>query len=100
MPPDFLAEDVAVIELQVGQVSTLESLRRAVVPPFVLVVPFLELPAGVRLLGQERLEGEGVHGCVFTVMATDPIDGELRVGFRDLRSGKVLVDKRIACHSR
>jgi len=98
--PAFRAEDIDGIDLPVGQARTLESLRQAVVPPFILVVPFVELPAGVQLVRQDRLDEDGVHGCVFTLMATSPGIGELRVGFRDLRSGQVLRDKRIAVRAR
>lgn len=67
-----------------GEVRTLESLRQAVVPPFVLIVPFIEAPEGIKVLGQQNLEEEGVHGCVYELEAVAPGRGWMRIGFRDL----------------
>jgi len=83
------------IDLIVGEARTLESLRQAVVPPFVLIVPFLELPPFVRQLGQDGLAEDGVHGCVYAIEAEAPGAGPLRVGFRDLRTGTVVKEKTL-----
>lgn len=84
----------------VGQDLTLESLRQAVVPPYVMVVPFVRLPPGLLLVRQDRLDEDGIHGCVFTLRATAAVEGDLRVGFRDLRSGEELLVKTIGVSAR
>jgi hypothetical protein len=92
---DYSAADVVHIDMKVGDIRTLESLRQAVVPPYVMIIPFLELPACVELVSQKDFEGEGVHGCVFTLRATAAGEGVLRVGFRDVRTGNVVIEKSI-----
>jgi hypothetical protein len=92
---DYYATDVDCIELSVGEICTLESLRQAVVPPYVMIVPFLELPAGIVLVRQDNLDEDGIHGCVFTLRAVAVCEGVLRVGFRDLRKGNVVFEKSI-----
>lgn len=92
---DYRASDVDYIEMRVGEVLTLESLRQAVVPPYVMIVPFIELPPTMELVRQDNLEEEGVHGCTFTLRATAVGEGTMRVGFRDLREGKVALAKQI-----
>lgn len=92
---DYRASDVENIEMRIGETSTLESLRQTVVPPYVLILPFIELPAGVELVRQDNLNEEGVHGCVFTLHAVTAGEGTLRVGFRDLRTQDVIKQKYI-----
>jgi hypothetical protein len=92
---DFRAGEVQEIDLKVGETRTLESLRQAVVPPYVMIVPFLELPPGVELVRQEGLDEDGVHGSIFTLRATVAGDGILHVGFKDLREGNVVIEKSI-----
>lgn len=93
--PDLRAKDLAHLDMVVGQDLTLESLRLAVVPPYVMVVPFVHLPPGVLLVRQDRLDEDGIHGCMFTLRATAAGEGVLRVGFRDLRSDEELLVKTI-----
>jgi hypothetical protein len=92
---DYRAKDVDHIELKVGEVRTLESLRQAVVPPYVMIIPFLELPPGVELLRQDNLEEDGINGSIYTLRATNAGEGTLRVGFRDLRTKQVVIEKSI-----
>ena len=92
---DYRAGDVGQIEMRVGEIRTLESLRQAVVPPYVMIVPFLELPAGVDLVRQDSLDEEGIHGCVFTLRGAAAGEGVLRVGFRDLRKGNIVAERSI-----
>jgi hypothetical protein len=92
---DFRAADVSRIEIRLGETRTLESPRQAVVPPFVMILPFIELPSFVNLVRQDNLNEEGVHGCTFTLRGIAAGDGRLRVGFRDLRSGQVVIEKTI-----
>jgi hypothetical protein len=93
---DYRASDVDRIEMRVGETRSLDSLRQAVVPPYVMIVPFLELPTGLELVRQDNLDEEGVHGAVFTLHATRAGNGTLRVGFRDIREGKVVIEKTVA----
>jgi hypothetical protein len=92
---DFRAGEVERIDLKVGETRTLESLRQAVVPPYILIVPFLEMPPMLELVHQVGLDEDGVHGAVFTLRATAAGEGFLQVGFRDLREGKVVIEKSI-----
>ena len=62
----FRASDVDFIDMKVGEPITFESLRQAVVPPYVLIKPFIELPAFVSLVNQAGLNEDGIHGAVFT----------------------------------
>jgi hypothetical protein len=92
---DYRAEDVEHIEIGVGGTFTLDSLRQAVAPPYVLVVPVLELPPVLELLREDGPEGEGVHGVTYALRAVATGHGALRVGFRDLRSGSIVREKTI-----
>jgi hypothetical protein len=92
---DFRATEVQRIDLKVGEARTLESLRQAVTPPYLLILPFIELPPFVQVLRQDNFDEEGVHGCVFTLVGKTPGDEALRVGFRDLRTGQVVIEKSI-----
>lgn len=92
---DFRAGDVDQIDLPVGEDRTLESLRQAVVPPFVMIVPFVELPESVELVRQDGLDEDGVHGCIFTLRGLAVDASTLRVGFRDLRTSKVVIERTI-----
>ena len=92
---DYRATDVGSFEMKVGETHTLESLRQAVVPPYVMIVPFLELPDEVKLVRQDNLNEDGIHGCVFALRAVAVGEGVLRVGFRDLRKGDVVIEKSI-----
>lgn len=92
---DYRAADVERIEMKVGEIRTLESLRQAVVPPYVMIVPFLELPVEVKLVRQDNLDEEGIHGCTFTLRAMVVGEGVLRVGFRDLKKSNIVIEKSI-----
>jgi len=92
---DFRATTSDHISLTVGETRTLESLRQAVVPPFVLILPFVELPPFVRLLSQDKFEEDGIHGCLYTIEATGPGSDSLRIGFRDLRTRQVVKERTI-----
>lgn len=92
---DHRAEEIERIAIGVGQTTTLDSLRQAVAPPHVLLVPVLDLPPILEMLRQDGPEGEGVHGVTYTLRAVAPGQGLLRVGFRDLRSGSMVREKTI-----
>ena len=92
---DYSAADIEHLDMRIGEIRTLESLRQAVVPPYVLIIPFLELPGEVELVSQDHLEEDGIHGCVYTLRAKAKGKGMLRLGFRDLRTGNVVIEKSI-----
>ena len=81
----FRAEQVDSLEVDAGETFKLESLRQAVVPPYVNLMPFIELPQGVIEVARESLEEDGVHGVTFVLKADVPVKGELILGFKDLR---------------
>ena len=89
----YYAEEVEVIELAVGETFALESLREAVRPPYLMLLPFVEVPAGVEVLEQRALGVEGVHGVTFVLRATRRLDEALTVGFRDVRTGEITSEK-------
>jgi hypothetical protein len=91
----FRAADVDSIEIKVGENITFESLRQAVVPPYVLIKPFIELPPFVSLISQTGLEEDGIHGAKFVFQANIKGEGTLRVGFQDIKSGKAVIEKSI-----
>ena len=81
----FRAERVDSIVVDVGETFKLESLRQAVVPPYVALMPFIELPRGVVEVDQESLEEDGIHGVIHLLRAEVSVKGELTLGFKDLR---------------
>lgn len=82
------AQKVNDLELMVGEEVLLESLRVAVAPPYLMLMPFIELPKGMKVEGQDALEEDGVHGCVYHIRATAPVDADIAIGFRDMQTGK------------
>jgi hypothetical protein len=89
------AEDLDELHMSVGERVDLESLRAAVVPPHLMLMPFLEAPEGISVEGQHGLDEDGVHGSVYELRADRPGTGELVVGFRDLRTQEVTHRKAI-----
>jgi hypothetical protein len=89
------AEDLDELHLSVGDRVDLESLRAAVVPPHLMLLPFLEAPDPIAVEGQHGLDEDGVHGSVYELRADKPGTGELVVGFRDLRTQEVTHRKAI-----
>lgn len=81
------AEELRQLRLSVGERVTLESLREPVVPDTLMLEPFLDLPANVRLVDQSPLDEDGVVGAAFHLEATDSGTGTATVGFRDESTG-------------
>lgn len=98
--PDFRSTETDRIEVRVGQTFRLESLRQAVVPPFVMLMPFIDLPDFLTREGEEPPFEDGIHGSVFVLQATKAGTGSLRVGFRDLQTDAVTHEKTIAVEAR
>lgn len=89
------AEDLNALRLQVGERVDLESLRAAVIPPHLMLLPFVEVPETIEVEGQDRVEEDGVHGAVFHLLAHTVGEGVLVVGFRDLRTLEVTHRKAV-----
>lgn len=94
--PDYHATDITSLTLKAGEVVRLESLRQAVVPPYVMIMPFAEFPDCLEVERQDALEEDGVHGCVYTLKGKQAGRGQLRLGFKDLRSGQIVKEKQLA----
>jgi hypothetical protein len=91
----YHAEEIEQIELVVGQPIMLESLRESVRPPYLMLLPYIETPTGVNVQEQQRLDEDGIHGCIFVIEATKPVNDTLTVGFRDMQTGAVTHTKKI-----
>ena len=91
----YQAETVTQLNLMVGDRVQLESLRQAVVPPYIMLMPFLTLPDEIQLERQTVLDEEGVHGCTYELLVKAPCHDVMELGFRDLKSGEITHQKRI-----
>jgi hypothetical protein len=89
------AENVNAIDLKVGEKLDLESLRAAVTPSQLMLMPFVETPAEMEVEGQDGLGEDGVHGSIFHLAARRAGRGQMVVGFKDLRTSEVTHRKTI-----
>jgi hypothetical protein len=96
----YAATDTTTITVRAGETFVLESLRQPVVPPYVLIIPFLEGPPSLRILNQQPLDEDGIHGCTYTLAVDEPGTSVLHSGLRDLRTGQVTHDTTITLHVR
>jgi hypothetical protein len=94
------AENIDRLEIPVGGSVDLESLRQAVVPPHLMLMPFLEVPDEISIEGQTALDEDGVHGCVYRLRAKASFEGQITIGFRDLQTGEVTHRKVITARIR
>lgn len=90
------AAEISQLKMKCGETIKMESLKKAVAPPFLMIIPFIELPDFVELARQDNLEEEGVHGCIFTLKALKPGKGKIITGFNDLKTGTPVLKKRIS----
>jgi hypothetical protein len=91
---EFLrSEEIKEINMRVGDRILLESLRQAVVPPYLMIMPFNVLPDFIRCAESRPLEEDGVHGTIFVLDALASGQGSLTIGFKDLQSGEVTHQK-------
>ena len=91
----YRAELTDSLSIPVGTIVQLESLRQAVVPPYLMLMPFIEVPDEVVVEGQIALDEDGVHGCVYLLRAAAACDGKATIGFRDIQTGQVTHHKVI-----
>ena len=85
----YRAEKIDELDIPVGATVRLESLRQAVVPPYLMLMPFIEVPDGIVVEEQRALDEDGVHGCVYVLRAAAAGEGDLAIGFRDMRTNQV-----------
>ena len=89
-PLDFYrAETTDSLSIPVGTTVKLESPRQAVVPPYLMLMPFIRVPDGIVVEERHPLGEDGVHGCVYHLRAAEASEGEIIVGFRDMQTSEV-----------
>ncbi len=93
------AEDINEIQVNVGDKIFLESLRQAVVPPYLMIMPFYDLPEFFQFVEARPLDEDGVHGTVFVFDVKSSGQGELTVGFKDMQNGTITHKKVLRCSS-
>ena len=91
----YRAELVDTIRLAVGTTVQLESLRQAVVPPYYMLMPFIEVPDCIVVEGQQSLEEDGIHGCIYILRSVAVCEGEITIGFRDMQTHEITHSKAI-----
>ena len=91
----YRAEEISDLKMNKDSSVQLESLRQPVIPPYLMLMPFIELPEGVVMETQINLEEDGVHGCIFQLAARSACRGKIRIGFRDMQSGETTHQKDI-----
>lgn len=85
----YRAELVDNLNFPVGTAVKLESLRQAVIPRYLMLMPFIEVPDGIVVEEQFALDEDGVHGCIYLLRAAAACDGDIFIGFRDIQTDKV-----------
>lgn len=93
------SEDIDEIQVNVGDRVLLESLRQAVVPPYLMIMPFYVLPEFIHFVESRPLDEDGVHGTIFVLDVKAAGQGELTVGFKDMQSGNITHQKVLPCTS-
>lgn len=91
----YRAELIDNLHIPVGVTVKLESLRQAVIPPYLMLMPFIETPEGIVVAEQRPLDEDGVHGCVYLLRATTACEGDIIIGFHDIQTGEVTHRKAI-----
>jgi len=88
------------LEISVGETVDLESLRESVVPPYLMLMPFIESPDEIAVEGQDNLDEDGVHGCIYHLKAEKACKVKIVVGFRDIQTNKITHRKSISIIAR
>lgn len=84
----YLAELIDRLNIPVGSTVKLESLRQTVIPPYLMLEPFIEVPDGIVIEAQYALDEDGIHGCIYLLKAEATCEGEIVIGFRDILTRK------------
>ena len=85
----YRAGEIDTLNIPVGKSVELESLRQAVVPPHLMLMPFIEVPDGIVVEDQHALDEDGIHGCVYILRAMASCEGEIAIGFRNIQTNEV-----------
>lgn len=93
------AEEIGKITANVGDTIYLESLRQAVVPPYLMLMPFCNLPEFIELVETKSLGEDGIHGVTYVLKVKSRAEGKLVIGFKDMQTGKITHNKVILCKS-
>lgn len=92
----YRSELIDNLNIPVGSTVRLESLRQAVVPPYLMLMPFIKVPDWILIEVQLSLDEDGVHGCIYLLKATIAGEGEIEIGFRDIQTNEVTHRKVIS----
>lgn len=97
MSRNIRAEEIEDIRFKIGEKVFLESLRESVVPPYLMLMPFCEVPPFLTRQDSLAIDEEGVHGVIFVLVANAEGSGNLKIGFKDMRSNEITHLKNIRC---
>lgn len=89
------AQDTQQVKASMNDVIIMESLRESVVPPYLMLMPFCDLPPSLQLTETKSLDEDGVHGVTFVIKVTGKASGKITTGFKDLQTGKITHQKVI-----
>lgn len=93
------SEEINEIQVNVGDRIYLESLRQTVIPPYLMIMPFYELPEFIHFVESRPLDEDGVHGTIFVLDVIAAGQGELTVGFKDMQNDNTTHKKVLLCTS-
>jgi hypothetical protein len=93
------SEDIHEIKVNAGDRVFLESLRQTVIPPYLMIMPFYDLPEFIHFIESRPLDEDGVHGTIFVLEVKAAGQGELTVGFKDMQTGNITHKKVLRCTS-
>lgn len=96
MKIDFKLDIVDHIRMKKGESYLIESLTHPVLPDFLMVIPDIQLPDFLSLTDKASLDMEGTHGSIYTIKAIERGKGFLISSFQDLKSGKPILEKKVA----
>ena len=91
----YRSELIDELSIPVGESIRIESLRQAVVPPYLMLMPFINPPEGIVVENQLGLDEDGVHGCIYVLKAEHALSGVIETGFRDMQTQEVTHRKQI-----
>lgn len=89
------AETANNLEFFVGETIKFESLRQPIVPPYLMLIPYIETPKGIIVESQYALDEDGYHGCIYQLKFEQICKSQIIIGFRDMITGKITHRKEI-----